>query len=41
MGGSFSSGIITGSLNKLMKGLKEIDNDTSNATENSHSMIKE
>jgi len=29
LGGFFSSGIITGSLNKLMKGLKEIDKDTS------------
>ncbi|MCY8916776.1 DUF5706 domain-containing protein [Bacillus atrophaeus] len=28
LGGFFSSGIITGSLNKLMKGLKEIDKDT-------------
>lgn len=29
LGGFFSSGIITSSLNKLMKGLKEIDKDTS------------
>jgi len=29
LGGFFSSGIITGSLNKLMKGLKEFDKDTS------------
>lgn len=29
LGGFFSSSIITGSLNKLMKGLKEIDKDTS------------
>ncbi|MEW9575653.1 hypothetical protein U9K47_09385 [Bacillus toyonensis] len=28
LGGFFSSGIITGSLNKLMKGLKEIDKNT-------------
>jgi hypothetical protein len=28
LGGFFSSGIITGSLNKLIKGLKEIDKDT-------------
>lgn len=28
LGGFFSSGIFTGSLNKLMKGLKEIDKDT-------------
>lgn len=28
LGGFFSSGIITGSLNKLMNGLKEIDKDT-------------